>query len=190
MTAVPTPPPGPATDAGGNTVLDPTKNVEKMVEAMKERQDDLREMESAHVREIVDIHSTYGEKLRMAETGRVDAIRQVDQGALLRQAEVQATREATLAANVVESATAMRVQVEAAAKAAGDTLAKSLEPIQKDIQDLRRVQYEGVGSKTQIVETQAQGASAGLWIGLGLTVLLLFLTLIGLGITLIASSHP
>lgn len=188
--------PGLAVDAGGNPVVDPTKNVERLVAAEGRRQDDLRQAarersdaESRHVREVVQIHSTYGEKLRVAETGRIDAIRQVDQSSVQRTAEVQATREATLAAQVAESAAAMRVQVEAAAKAAAESLGKALEPIQKDIQDLRRVQYEGVGQKGQVAETRAGGANTALWIGLAVSGALLLLTLIGL-IVMVLTTRP
>jgi leucyl aminopeptidase (aminopeptidase T) len=158
--------PGLATDAGGNPVIDPTKNVEKLVEAAIKRQDDLREAESRHVRELIAVRAEYATDYRRAETERINAIRQVDVEAVQRAAEVQATAQNVLANQVAASAEAMRAQVAAAAEAAAGALSKSLEPIQKDIQDLRKAQYEAQGQKTQIVETRATGASAGLWIGL------------------------
>ena len=42
----------------------------------------------------------------------------------------------------------------AAATAASTALSAALEPIQKDIADLRRAQYEAQGQKTQVVETR------------------------------------
>jgi hypothetical protein len=179
------PPPGPATDAGGNTTIDPTLNVKESIEAMKERQDDLRKMEGKHIREVVKLHSRYGEKLRKAETGRVDAIRLVDQGALVRSAEVQATREATLATQVTESAQAMRVQVEAAAKAAAEALIKSQEPMTEAISDLRRTQYEAAGQKTQVSESRAGGANTALWIGLAVGAAGLMLSFIAVATTIL-----
>lgn len=171
------------------SAIDPTKNVEKLVEAAIKRQDDLREAESRHVREVLTLHTHYKEELRRAETSRIDAIRQVDVQAVQRAAEVQATQAAALAGTVAESAAAMRVQVEAAAKAAADALGKSLEPIQKDIQDLRRVQYEGVGQKTQVVETHARGQNTGLWIGLAVTGFLALISVVSVIVAVIAS-HP
>ena len=44
-------------------------------------------------------------------------------------------------------------------------MAAALEPVQKDIADLRRAQYEAQGQKTQVVEAHASGASSGMWIG-------------------------
>lgn len=122
---------------------DPTENVQKLVEAAMQRQDDLRAMESMHVRELILVRSGYEEKLRAAETNRIDAIRQVDVGAVQRAAEVQAAQQQALAAQVVATADAFRVSIAAA-----------LEPIQKDIRDLRDAQSRGVGIKEQVVESR------------------------------------
>lgn len=147
--------PGPGVDAQGNQVVDPTKNVLDLVSAAIKRQDDLREVEGRHIREILDIRQELGKQLRDAETARLNAIREVDVAQVQRAAEVQAAQQTAIATTVATTAEAMRV-----------SLAASLEPIQSAIQDLRRVQYESVGQKTQVVETQAKGANAGLWIGL------------------------
>jgi hypothetical protein len=122
---------------------DPTKNVESLVEAAMARQDDLREMESAHVRELMELRAGYDEKLRRAETERIDAIRAVDVGAVNRAAEVQDTRASALAAQVATTADAFRA-----------SLAAALAPIQGSIEDLRRAQYETQGQKQQVVETR------------------------------------
>lgn len=122
---------------------DPTKNVESLVEAAMRRQDDLREMESAHVREMMALRADYDEKLRRAETERIDAIRAVDVGAVNRAAEVQDTRASALAAQVATTADAFRA-----------SLAAALAPIQGSIEDLRRAQYETQGQKQQVVETR------------------------------------
>ncbi|HEY9413122.1 MAG TPA: hypothetical protein VIQ30_00050, partial [Pseudonocardia sp.] len=74
-------------DSKGQPVLDPTKNVLDLVEAAIKRQDDLREMESQHQREIGDLRHQYEKELRKAETARIDAIRAVDVGAVNRAAE-------------------------------------------------------------------------------------------------------
>jgi hypothetical protein len=148
---------------------DPTKNVETLVESAMRRQDDLRNAESVHVRELIDVRALYDEKLRQAETNRIDAIRQVDVGAVQRAAEVQAAQQQALAAQVVATADAFRVSIAAA-----------LEPIQKDIRDLRDAQSRGVGGKEQVVESRDVHGEARLNNGQLLTVAALVLTIIGL----------
>lgn len=163
--------PGPAVDRTGQPVVDPTQNVLDLVNAAIRRQDDLREMQSAHVtqlgqlredhaRYITELRAQYGTELRQAETARIDAIRAVDVGAVNRAAEVSATQAATLATQVATSAEALRGQVEAARQQTATALAAALEPIQKDIQDLRRAQYEAQGQKTQVVESSTSDRDA------------------------------
>jgi hypothetical protein len=148
---------------------DPTENVKTSLESERRRHDDLREMQSRYVSQIGEMREThalyiaelrgsYDQLLRQGEAARIDAIRAVDVGAVNRAAEVSATQAATLATQVATSAEALRGQVEAARQQTATALAAALEPIQKDIQDLRRAQYEAQGQKTQVVETR-QGAS-------------------------------
>jgi hypothetical protein len=149
----------PSVDRYGAPVVDPTRNVLDLVSAAIERQDDLRGLESSHLRELADLRAHYDERLREAETARIDAIRAVDVGAVNRAAEVSATQAQTLATQVTESAETLRTQVAAAATAASTALSAALEPIQKDIADLRRAQYEAQGQKTQVVETRDTSAA-------------------------------
>jgi hypothetical protein len=143
-------------------VVDPTQNVLDLVGAAIKRQDDLRESESRHLREVADLRAHYLSELRTAETARIDAIRAVDIGAVNRAAEVSAQQAQTLAAQVANSAETLRTQVQAAATAATVALAAALEPIQKDIADLRRAQYEAQGQKTQVIESRGvSGAVMG-----------------------------
>jgi len=157
---------GPSTDRHNDPVVDPTKNVLDLVEQAIKRQDDLRQMEASHFRELIDIRATHTKEMRKAEAERIDAIRAVDVGNVQRAAEVQAQQAATLATQVAQSAEAMRSQVSAAASAASIALAAALEPVQKDIADLRRAQYEAQGQKAQVVETRAgSGAILGYVVG-------------------------
>ena len=146
--------PGPGVDAQGRAVIDPTANVIANLDAAVKRQDDLRHMESDHVREIMSLRADYDEMLRDAESKRIDAIRAVDVGAVNRAAEVAATQAATLAAQVATSAETLRNQVAAAATAQTVALAAALEPVQKDIADLRRAQYEALGSRATVTESR------------------------------------
>jgi hypothetical protein len=173
--------------ANGNTI-DPTVNVKETLAAAVQRQDDLRAMEANHIREIMSLRAAADhqlrdadQKLRAAESSRIDAIRAVDVGAVNRAAEVSAAQALTLATQVATSAETLRTQVAAAAQAQTIALAAALEPIQKDIQDLRRVQYEQQGQKSATVEpsivtpllarldalTQAQNEAAGARTALG-----------------------
>ncbi len=142
---------------------DPTANVIAIIEAAVKRQDDLRTSESLHVREVAALRAAHANDLRIAETARIDAIRAVVAGAVNRAAEVSGTQAVTLAAQVATSAETLRTQVAAAAQAATVALAAALEPIQKDIADLRRVQYEAAGVRTQAAESNTNSrSSAGL----------------------------
>lgn len=134
-------------DAYGGPVWDPSKNVLDLVEAAIKRQDDLRELQAEHQTEKDDLRYQFYHELRQAETARIDAIRAVDVGAVAAAAQVSATQATTLATTVASSAEALRNQVAAAASAQTVALAAALDPIQKDIADLRRAQYEQQGSQ-------------------------------------------
>lgn len=115
----------------------------RQVEAAMQRQDDLRAQESAHVREIMELRATHYQELRQIETGRLDAIRLVDVATTQRTAEVQAALQQTLAAQLVTTADAFRT-----------SLSGELEPIRKDIRELRDAQSKGVGGKEQTAESR------------------------------------
>ena len=137
-------PPGPGVDASGQAVIDPTDNVKNLFSNTVQRLDDLRDEATSHTRDIMALRSEYEEKLRIAESNRIDAIRAVDVGAA-----------AILANQVSASAEALRAQVEATRVTTAQSLAAALEPIQKDIADLRRVQYEQQGQKSAVIEKQS-----------------------------------
>ena len=164
----------------GSPVIDPTKNVLDLVTAAIKRQDDLREAESRHVREIIAVQSMHSEEMRRAEAARIDAIRAVDVGAVNRAAEVSAQQAMTLAAQVATSAETLRTQVAAAATAATVALAAALEPIQKDIADLRRAQYEAQGVKSNVVDRRSDT-------GLYLLAITVIIAAIGVVVTILAS---
>ena len=153
--------------------VDPTKNVmalvasqvkrtddlmaanEQLAEARIRRQDDLRASEARHIQELATLRSEFEEALREKETQRIDAIRAVDVQAVQRAAEVSAVQATTLATQVQASAETLRTQVATTATAQTTALAAALEPIQKDISELRKTQYEQQGQKAAQVETRA-----------------------------------
>jgi hypothetical protein len=181
--------PGPGVDAQGRPIADPTENVKDLMEAAVTRLDDLREMETrhqdririlmmGHVSDMAALRADLGEKLRNAETDRINAIRAVDVAAVQRAAEVADLRAQTLAAQVAQSAETLRVQVAAVAAASATELTRALEPIQRAIDDLRKSQYEAQGMRGQVIEQRsASGASVAL-VGLGISILLALIVVI------------
>lgn len=161
-------PPGPGVDAEGRAVIDPTANVIANLEAAVRRQDDLREMESSHLREVMTLRADYSEQLRKAETARIDAIRAVDVAAVQRAAEVAA-----------EAVQALATQVPITAEAVRTALTAALDPILKDVQELRRIQYEQAGSKATQTEQKtdrglnvaALGVLVGMFVGVSAIVI-------------------
>jgi len=174
--------PGPGVDAVGRPVVDPTKNVQDLIELQNKRQDDLREKDNRHIREITEVREEHNrelhvaereydkefrraerqhdKELREAESQRIDAIRAVDVGAVAVANTAAENRASTLAG-----------QVNAAKDAQGVALKAETDPIRKDIGDLRQSQWTIAGGRDQVVETRAAGASWGLWVGIGVAAL-------------------
>lgn len=152
---------GPATDAYGVPVVDPTKNVLDLVEAAVKRIDDLRDAERMliqaerrHTRELVDMHAKHTQRMQAKETERIDAIRRVDAEVASRAQAVQAAQAATLAGQVAAAAEAMRTSQAAATQASQEALTRVVTPLQAAIDDLRRAQYEQQGKTSQVIETR------------------------------------
>jgi hypothetical protein len=176
--------PGPGVDSQGRPVIDPTQNVLDLVQAAIQRQDDLREMADAHTRYVAELRANYDQRLRQAETARIDAIRAVDVGAVQRAAEVALTQASTLATQVAVSAETLRAQVAAAASASSAATTAALMPIQEAIADLRRAQYEQAGQRTQVVEQRAGAGETRLNVGAIFGGLAVLISMIGLIILL------
>lgn len=193
-------PPGPGVDAAGQAISDPTKNVDQLVAASDKRQDDLRTMEAtslrrelraeaAALRREAELRAGYEEKLRTAESDRLDAIRSVDVAAVRQAAEDTRTQAAVLAAQLTATADASRAQTAAVAQATATALGAALDPIVKDIGELRRSQYELAGQRAQVSETrEVRGESRlnlGAVLGVVSVLLVLFFGIAGLAVTLI-----
>jgi hypothetical protein len=152
---------------------DPTVNVQSLVDAAMQRQDDLRVQESQHVRELMELRATYEDRLREQESERIDAIRAADVGAVQRTAEVASTRAEVLAAQVIATAEASRQQ-----------LATALEPIQKDIRDLRDAQARTVGVREQVVDQRDTGSATRLNINVAIAVIGIIVAVVSLAVVL------
>lgn len=167
-------PSGIPVDAGGGPTIDPTKNVLDLVAAQTKRaddlmdafydlieeknrrQDELRDMGERHIREMATLRAQYDRELRQAETQRLDSIRAVDVGAVKQAAEVQAIQASALAGTLSTTAETLRNQVLSTATAAAATLASTVQPLIKAIEDLRQAQFVQQGEKTQKSEGTAQ----------------------------------
>ena len=96
---------------------DPTQNVLDLVRASIERVDDLRDAESRHQHEVARLLTERVESMMTAESKRIDAIRAVDVDAVRKDSMASAVQAQTLAAQVSQTAEAMRTQVAATASA-------------------------------------------------------------------------
>jgi ElaB/YqjD/DUF883 family membrane-anchored ribosome-binding protein len=169
------PNPGVGVDASGFPVQDPTANVLDLVQAAVQRIDDVASLRADHQRELMQRDREYASELRQLEAARLDAIRAVDVGAVQRAAEVQSQVANALASQVATSADAFRV-----------ALSAQLEPLQRDIADLRKTQYEAAGGKTQTLEA---GTGNRAWIAVGIAAVVgvatIFLGCAGIVVTLV-----
>ena len=148
---------GPSVDRAGAPVIDPTENVTALVAAGLRRQDDLRIQESAHIQQLLTLRADYEEKLRIAESRRIDAIRTVDVAAVAQAAQVSATQATTLATQVSASAETLRTTVAASALSSANALSAALGPMQTSIDALRQAQYQQQGQAAQKTEGRGDG---------------------------------
>lgn len=179
-------PPGPGVDAQGRSVIDPTANVLNVVAAAVARLDDIADVRERYEMQIANIREQHDGELRVAEAARIDAILKANQDQVQRSAEVQAQTAITLAQQVVNSAEALRVQVEQTRIQNAAALTAEVDPLKKDIADLRQVQYETAGGKVQSKESAVDSRSAtGLMIAGGALASSLVLGVAGVVITLL-----
>lgn len=136
--------PGLAVDAGGNPVIDPTKNVLDLVDASERRIDDLMAaaeklsaVKHQHSRDLIELNAQHARELREAETKRLDAIRAVDTAAA-----------AALANQVASSASTLRELVATTAEAAARAAAGVYNPLADRVAQLERTSYEGSGKQS------------------------------------------
>lgn len=181
--------PGIGIDAQGGQVIDPTKNVEDLVRAEVKRLNDLADLRDKHAASVLeqqaqrDTERRYYEdklrdsdkELRKAESDRIDAIRAVDVGNVQRAAEVAGAQ-----------AEALRTTVAATAVAFDAKIVAVLDPIQKDIADLRRAQYEAQGQKTQVVESHSGSAVATTYIAIAISLLFFLVAVASLAVAVVS----
>lgn len=152
-------------------IIDPTTNVKDHIKQAVSRQDDLRNVDHRALRREIKLeiknlrreHKVFKQHLHdlsIAETNRIDAIRQVDVGNVAVANTAAENRASTLAG-----------QVNAAKDAQGVALKAETDPIRKDISDLRQSQWTIAGGTTQEGETRAKSANWGVWVGIAAAIL-------------------
>jgi hypothetical protein len=112
-------------------VIDPTANVLKLVEEAAKRLDDLRDAEAKRVDGLLIITREYEEKLRakegelrLAESKRLDAIREVDNINMTRNSESANAQALALAKQVTDTASIMAKQWETLTTQQSDRVSK------------------------------------------------------------------
>lgn len=143
---------GQPVDASGGPTIDPTENVKALSEASNIRQDDLREASDKynaiaiqHTKEIAALHAGYAEKLSVAESKRIDAIRAVDVNAVAIASERQSAQAGVLATQVIQSADALRALVSSTAQTIAEQNRQQFSQMNDRITAVERTQYEGRG---------------------------------------------
>lgn len=151
--------PGIPVDKYEGATVDPTKNVLDLVQAAVKRLDDLAAIkdktledklndERIHIREILSLTRDYEEKLKVAETKRIDSIRVVDVQAV-QTANDKATAQAqVLATQVTTSAETLRALVASTATASAAQLVQIITPITDRLALLEKNQYQGAGKES------------------------------------------
>lgn len=150
-------------NTGVGAVVDPTKNVLDLVEAAVKRLDDMRvqtalrfdeqlkshvlmgQERAEHQREIARLHSDYQERLTVAEAKRIDAIRAVDVNAVSVASQRASDQATVLAAQVAQSADALRTLVASTATTVANAQQQLATTLNDRLTKLEQSQYIGQG---------------------------------------------
>jgi hypothetical protein len=151
-------PAGLGIDAQGAPAVDPTENVIALTEAANKRQDDLRQatielftQSQRHSAFIAELRATHQRELNVAESRRLDAIRQVDREDVTKSASQAQAAIQTLAIETRTTAETLRNQVSTTAQVREQQLSVQMAEISKRISALELALSEGKG-KSQVVE--------------------------------------
>jgi hypothetical protein len=149
---------------GGNghvvPLTDPSINVDRQLGQAVQRLDDVSALQFRYTTDMANLRARHQAEMSTKETERLDAIRQVDTGAVAQAAQVQAAQATTLAATQATIADTLRGQVSAAATATATALATALAPIITSIESLRQAQYQQQGERTQ----RSEGTATYRWV--------------------------
>jgi len=165
--------PVPRNSITGDRIVDPTENVKALQEASSKRQDDLRAKESdlydekirrmeaewrhldalriadlRRVDEQLALRAAYEEKLQIAEAKRIDAIRAVDVNAVTVASQRAADQANVLAAQVSQSAEALRALVASTAVSVAGSQQQLANTLSARLTALEQSQYERTGKQS------------------------------------------
>jgi hypothetical protein len=185
-----TPSPGAATDAMGQAVLDPTRNVLGIVEAAVTRLNDLAAAEREHSRQMADarhLHTMqiierdreHAKELRELETARLDAVRGVDVAAVQTAAVAAENRAAALGAQVAAAAEAVRSAGEVTRNATTELISSTVKPLADAIAVIQQWMNQQTGQRAQVVETRESHGERRLNLGSVFGGLALLVSVIG-----------
>lgn len=124
---------------------DPTHNVLLLVEAAVKRLDDLYNEGFRRLDETLMIHLNYIDKLNVAESKRIDAIRAVDVAAVAIASERASQQAIVLANQVSASAETLRSLVASTASTVASQLQQVSARLEERLALLEKAQYEGKG---------------------------------------------
>lgn len=130
---------------GGSPYTDPTHNVLLLVEAAVKRIDDLHTEGFRRLDETLRIHLIYIDKLNVAESKRIDAIRAVDVAAVAIASERASQQAIVLANQVSASAETLRALVASTAATVAQQLQQVSNQLAERLSLLEKSQYESKG---------------------------------------------
>lgn len=155
--------PGIAVDARGGGIIDPSENVKELSEASNKRQDDLRAASeilleskakcleekltiiSKNIESLANLRASYEEKLSIAESKRIDAIRAVDVNAVSVASQRAGDQANVLASQVVQTAETLRNLVSTTAATVQQGFQSITTALSTRITTLEQAQYKGEG---------------------------------------------
>jgi hypothetical protein len=166
---------GPAVDAAGVPVIDPSKNVLDLVEAAIKRLDDMGELrarvadgEIRRMEDLAELRAEHYKEIRHLESDRLDKIRSVDVANAAATAAQLLSAVTTLATTQQATAETLRNQVAATASAVASQTERVINPIIERLSLLERATAQTSGKG----EGLSQGAAILLAVVTGFSSLL------------------
>jgi len=172
MAAAATPPSGLGVDSSGGPVIDPTENVKEGLAAAVRRLDDLAERDREHNKQIRELERAHSKEILTLQMDRIQAVRQIDVGAVQTASTAAEGRAAALATQVAAAAEAMRATAEATRLTFTETLTSTVKPLADAISVIQQWMNQQTGKGAQVVEARSgtQGNMTMVLMGAGLFV--------------------
>lgn len=170
---------GMGVDSSGDPVIDPTENVIALVQANRERADDLRASDRLldderfrHQQFVAELRAAHTREMRITEASRLDAIRQIDVAA--RQSESDRAIRAidNLAITTKSEAEKIRAQLDSTALTLAKETSERFEGVNRRIAELERTSYKGEGKETG-GKDKSSSITAAIYLGIALVSLIL-----------------